>query len=105
MSAQLDLFASSAPINTVLLDASQARTADVWSEVVLAARKQQGSRLVGSRLVITRPFGGIWDRVTEPPVPAAHDDWPALWRFYCWVSPRSSCPATLVGGYQDRRAA
>ena len=100
MNAQLDLFSSSAPISTVLLDASQAWPADVWSEVVLAARKQQGSRLV-----ITRPFGGIWDRVTEPPVPAAHDDWPALWRFYCWVSPRSSCPATLVGGYQDRRAA
>lgn len=100
MTMQLDLFAPSVSSNTVRGSAGQERPADAWSDVTRAAREQQGSRLP-----ISRPFGGIWDRVTEPPVPAEHDDWPALWRFYCWVSPRSSCPATRAGGYQDRRAA
>lgn len=105
MTAQLDLFEfleSIAPQEPrpepVMVRAPKPRS--VFAQVVIAAR-EQSPHLWGIGFK-TRPYGGMYDRVTDPAVPSQHDDWPHLFFAHCHIRSRG-LPATLNGGYQDRR--
>lgn len=100
MTAQLDLFASLGPIT--LTKPAEASQPSAFARAVLAAREQSPELWpFGFKY---RPYGGFCDRITDPPVPSQHDDWPPLFYVHCHIRP-GGVAATLNGGYQDRRSA
>ncbi|OGB70428.1 MAG: hypothetical protein A2486_07090 [Burkholderiales bacterium RIFOXYC12_FULL_65_23] len=105
MTAQLDLFEFLEPIASQEpkpdpVRAQAPKTRSVFARVVIAAR-EQSPHLWGIGFK-PRPYGGMHDRVTDPAVPSQHDDWPTLFYAHCHIRSRG-LPATLNGGYQDRK--
>lgn len=97
MTAQLDLFAASAPVRI-----HPAEQINIVAQVMRQADEQKDWKQYPRRYR-TVLFGSIYDRITEPIQPASHiDDWPPLFYAYCHIRPRTVA-ATKHGGYQDRK--